>query len=201
MEWSTSCKFQLYDHNSATGAKLSFSRGKKIFRKFVDDTDDWDESEITADNTSSRARPFTRSSIKPRLLFPTEEQRQMRNASADYVDEEATTEVEEQDEVVDSEMTDVEASTDKEVLITPVKETAEPASPPASGRATRGSTRKVSAPEPVEYLPTNTTRMKKASPFDSWQRSKAGRETKRKGEDGVEGSGGSASKKVKRTTA
>ncbi len=186
------------------------SRGKKIFRKFEDDTqsnnngvddfnsDDWDESEITVAGTSPRLRPFTRSSIKPRLLFPPEEQHQARTAKAVLVDEEAITDIEEQ--VGDSEMTDVTADTEEDPLVTPTKNTFTPASPPATGRATRGGAKRAAAPEPLEYLPT----VKKASPFDSWKRGKAGvgavgmgKGKKREG-DVIDRSGGTVGKKVKR---
>ncbi|KAI9874622.1 MAG: hypothetical protein M1830_009545 [Pleopsidium flavum] len=149
-------------------------RGKKVFRKFEDDADEWDESEITAASTSPRLRPFTRSSIKPRLLFETEEQRQARTAKAVLVDEEAITDIEEQVEVGDSEMTDVAGDTDAESLVTPSKDTFTPASPPASGRVTRKSVKEAPAPEPVQYVRTGTKSVKKISPFDSWQRSKSG---------------------------
>lgn len=60
---------------------------------------------VSVDRSHIRARPFTRSSIKPRLLFPTEEQRREREQRAiaeeeddddDDVDEEAITEVDEE---------------------------------------------------------------------------------------------------------
>jgi len=117
--------------------------------------------------TSPRLRPFTRSSIKPRLLFPP-------TVESELVDEEAITDIEEQAQVGDSEMADLAADTEEEPLTTPVKHVFTPFSPPTSGRATRGSASKHVPPEPVEFLPAGTRKAKKTSPFDSWQRSKAG---------------------------
>lgn len=103
-------------------------------------------------------------------------------------DEEATTDIEDHGQVFDSEMTDdVAADTEEEPVVTPVKEQAFiPASPPASGRATRQTTAKSSAPPPpgepagLEYPGLDAARRgKKRSPFDSWQRSKPGAEAAR----------------------
>ncbi len=138
-----------------------------MFRKFAaDDADEWDEQDRIAPDTSPHFRHFTRSSIKPRLLFPPA-------AKADLVDEEAITDIEELEPVADSEMTDAIVDTEEEPLLTPVKNTFVPASPPASGRTTR-STKKIVPPEPVESMPTDSRNRKKVSPFSSWQRSKAG---------------------------
>lgn len=72
-----------------------------------------------------------------------------------------------------------------------------PASPPATGHVTRAISKKAAvdssplAPEPVEFAP----RGKKISPFDGWQRSKAGvgKSKKREGEV-MERSGGMGKK-------
>ena len=173
-----------------------------MFRKFEDDADEWDETEDALGSTSPRLRPFTRSSIKPRLLFPS-------TAKADLADEEAVTDIEGQGPAGDSEMTDMAADTEEEVLVTPTKNTFTPASPPASGYATRRSTNKPTAPapEPVEYLLVDTRATKKVSPFDNWQRGKAeagstgkGKGKKREG-DVMERNIGSISKRVKSDTA
>ena len=124
-------------------------------------------------------------------------------AEVELVDEEAVTDIEEQGQVGDSEMTDMAADTEEEPLTTPVKKVFTPFSPPTSGRATRGTATQCVPPEPVEYLPPHTKKAKKTSPFDSWQRSKAGvgagpvtKGKKREGED-IERSDGSVGKRVR----
>ena len=193
------------------------SRGKKIFRKFDDDredeetqvnlfdSDEWHDSEIDGES-SPPLRPFTRSSIKPRLLFPTEEQRRAREAQAEIADEEAITDIEEH-HLLDSEMTDLAGDTEEEVVVTPVKPTFIPASPPTSGRTTRAASRKAAldssplAPEPVELPSSVAQNVKKRSPFDMWRRTKvgaggAGRGKKREG-DVLERNGRAQAKKAK----
>lgn len=117
---------------------------------------------------------FTRSSIKPRLLFPTAQQQRER----DLADEEATTDIEQQAD--DSEMTDI--ATDEteieEPVVTPVKTTFTPASPPDTGHATRSATKKAgmgSSPLSGE-VDGGGVEVKKGrrSPFDGWARRKAG---------------------------
>ena len=109
--------------------KYRNSRGKKVYRKFPKDDDDMDED----------TRPLTRSSIKPRLLFPTPQQQREREAT-NISDEEATTEVEDGQDDQDAEVT------------TPVKQTVfSPATPPTTGHATRSSTK---ITEDVAPLPT-----------------------------------------------
>ncbi|KAI9792809.1 MAG: hypothetical protein M1816_001541 [Peltula sp. TS41687] len=80
-------------------------RGKKIFRKFDEEEDEEDNGSVEAGdilNGHARTRPFTRSSIAPRLLFPTEEQRREREQRAQRgddevdVDEEAITDIDEE---------------------------------------------------------------------------------------------------------
>ena len=101
-------------------------------------------------------RSLTRSSIKPRLLFPTPQQRREREA-ANVSDEEATTEVE-----------DIQDEPEIEVT-TPVKQTVfSPATPPTTGHATRSSTK---ITEDVKAIPFSKER--KISPFDGWARRKA----------------------------
>jgi hypothetical protein len=136
------------------------SRGKKVFRKF-------DEPSME-DNNNPGSPPRTRSSIKPRLLFPTKEQAQAREtrnqekiADEDHVigenevDEEAVTDIDEKRitksqeilETEDSEMTDVfdvETEIETEVETEPATPGRKPKvdsfnSPPASG--TRSVTR------------------------------------------------------------
>ena len=175
---------------------LVFSRGKKIYRRFPNDgiehndTNDFGDSE----RESSNIRPLTRSSIKPRLLFPTKQQIQERSVST-IDDEEAPTDIEDSK---DHEMTDPE---DEKQITTPVKASIfSPTTPPTTGHATRAATKKAALdppsnpPEPVEAIPYER-RGKKASPFDGWARTKAGK--KREGEAIEKAEGVTGNKKVR----
>ncbi|KAL8782507.1 MAG: hypothetical protein Q9213_005310 [Squamulea squamosa] len=150
-------------------------RGKKIYRRFTPDPEhpnqSSEETEVEG-STSPRLRPLTRSSVKPRLLFPTEKQRRER----ELAEEEALTEIE-----------DAEHKNKKPV--TPIKQSfAAPATPPTTGHATRSATKHAalnghdgSIPfglpeiESEGLVEDNGRRTrKKTSPFDKWQRAKAG---------------------------
>ncbi|KAI9884442.1 MAG: hypothetical protein M1823_003767 [Watsoniomyces obsoletus] len=92
-----------------TDGAVYIFRGRKFFRKFDQDDDDDDGDGGMMSGARGRqgvlhdapVGRLTRSSIKPRLLFPTEEQkreREQRDATAmdeDVIDEEATTEIDE----------------------------------------------------------------------------------------------------------
>ena len=117
---------------------------------------------------------FTRSSIKPRLLFPTDAQRQSRQSapSLNITDEEATTDIDETKEE-DTEMTE------EEPVTTPIKNTFAPATPPTTARKTRSSKKKaeiesdgmvVSSGDTLEF--SGGKRGGSSSPFDGWQRTK-----------------------------
>ncbi|KAI9724415.1 MAG: hypothetical protein M1812_000483 [Candelaria pacifica] len=181
-------------------------RGKKIFRKF-DDANDQEES--ANGSPSVPRRPFTRSSIKPRLLWPTEEQRKAREPKPVEVDEEALTDIEghtpdSAHEAADQTLDGPETKNKR--LVTPTKTIFTPASPPTTGRATRASTRKLAPdsslgePESEEPTARATKRVKPSSPFDGWQRTKpgaaAGKGRKREG-DVLERNGGTTSKRAK----
>ncbi|KAL8963765.1 MAG: hypothetical protein Q9193_000012 [Seirophora villosa] len=156
-------------------------RGKKIFRPFAPDSDhpnlSSEETEIEG-STSPRPRPFTRASVKPRLLFPTEKQRRER----EFAGEEALTDIE--DHKHDQQV--------QEKLVTPTKQSFNaPATPPTTGHATRSATKKAarnggSSPfGPSEATVKGITSAerrprKKTSPFDGWQRTKTGERKGRK---------------------
>lgn len=153
----------------------------------------------TATSTSPRLRPFTRSSIKPRLLFPTEAQRLAREAAApSLADEEAVTDIEEAP-TQDSEMTE------EEPLLTPVKPVFAPVSPPTTGRVTRASKKKETAQDINQFASgpvgmPNLFGVKKGgrlSPFDGWERTKPGFGKGKKREGGVLEKDGEGSKRVK----
>lgn len=167
------------------------SRGKKIFRPFTtSDAEEDQHSRDSIDYTEPAAqrtlrhqagaaaqRPLTRSSIKPRLLFPSEQDLIDREARADDVDEEAATDIE---------MDNLHAH---EAL--PIKSHASGAATPSTtARATRTAKFATSPAGPTSIpegdegvLGTNDSfdaqvqKVKKAkkSPFDSWARTKGGR--------------------------
>ncbi|KAI4166247.1 MAG: hypothetical protein LQ342_000133 [Letrouitia transgressa] len=164
------------------------SRGKKFFRKFPKEplepsTVSSSEESESRGPRSSRSRPLRRTSIKPRLLFPTQTQRH----DHEIAEEEALTDIEQlPDALNDAAMTTKEPRDDRVVnnLNTPVKGSFAPTSPPSTGHATRAATKRaeldrVASParssEPVDDLfDTRPQRKKTRSPFDTWQRTKPG---------------------------
>ena len=161
-----------------------------MYRKFPQDSDSECEDEPAEDPETSNLRPLTRSSIKPRLLFPTAKQQAERSA-ATIAAEEAPTDIEDH------------AMTHPEGIVTPVKKSFAPATPPTTGHATRSSTKKARdatlSPLDMESdgVAMPTEKKKKVSPFDSWARTKAGasgtgKGRKREGEamERNEGAGG-----------
>ncbi|KAI0905002.1 hypothetical protein F4823DRAFT_160317 [Ustulina deusta] len=151
-------------------------RGKKMFRKFAEDADADSSSQAEADEADDlgfngqtiRNRPMTRSSIKPRLLFPPEPKGK-KVATTTVEDEEAVTDIE---DVFDDDAQPAEI----EVPQTPVQdakgkvETPDaprfgPASPPSTARATRSTDKLRGGDTPMKA--------KGPSPFDGWRRSKS----------------------------
>ena len=158
------------------------SRGKKIYRKFEVDPDDHESDDMAVPTAqgSTGHRPLTRSSIKPRLLFPTTPQTETEHPDIGITDEEAITDIEDP-HAHDSDLTELAPDTEEEALVTPVKLSFTPTSPPSTGRATRASTRKAAldssptGPEPAEAKPRFVVKHgRTASPFDNWRRTKAG---------------------------
>ena len=154
---------------------LLFSRGKKIYRKFPNDSLEHNDTNNLEDTErdSSTIRPLTRSSIKPRLLFPPKQPIDEHTVHL-IGDDEAPTDIE---DLQDHDMTEPEE--EKEV-VTPIKASVfSPPTPPTTGHANRAATKKVAfdlasdPPEPTEAVPYER-RGKKASPFDGWARTKAG---------------------------
>lgn len=128
---------------------------------------------------SAAERPLTRSSIKPRLLFPNEEQIRERESDAaeDEVDEEALTDIE------------VPAPATQKIAATPRKSAlsrfAHLATPPSTKRTIRTLDfatdvvplqMVVEEPEamPASPVERKAGKAKNRSPFDDWPRSKAG---------------------------
>ena len=179
------------------------SRGKKIYRKFPNDGSEHNDNNNLEDSEreSTAIRPLTRSSIKPRLLFPTAQQIDER-AQTTVDDEEAPTDIEDPQ---DHEMTDPE---DEKQIITPVKASVfSPPTPPTTGHATRAATKKAALdspsdpPEPIEAI-LYERHGKKVSPFDGWVRTKpgtsgAGGKGKKRTSEALEKTEETGSKKVK----
>ncbi|KAK5131097.1 hypothetical protein LTR08_001315 [Meristemomyces frigidus] len=190
-------------------------RGKKIFRRFSAPEEERSSSaatelsEVPGQRTLRRQagaaaqRPLTRSAIKPRLLFPSEEQLLEREQGLDDIDEEATTDIE-----MPNALTPVKQKGKAHDLQTPTKPRFRLATPPPTGHATRSVTKKTSPAqatptyqdeaEPMsvgtdETYPTQSKRNTK-SPFDAWQRTKNGK--KRAGDEAE-----SANSKRTRSTA
>ena len=180
------------------------SRGKKIYRKFPIDESEHNGTNNLEDREHefSSTRPLTRSSIRPRLLFPTKQQIRERTVST-LDDEEAPTDIEDHG---DHKMTGTE---DEKQVTTPVKaSTFSAPSPPTTVPITGGAMKKAALdsppdpPEPVEAVLYHR-HVKKVGPFDGWARKKAGlsgvvsRGKKRQGETLEDIDGVAESKKVR----
>ncbi|KAL8793007.1 MAG: hypothetical protein Q9195_004411 [Heterodermia aff. obscurata] len=186
-------------------------RGRKIYKPFPR------ESPSSGENPITSTTHFTRSSVKPRLLFPTAQQQRERQLA----DEEAITDIEASH---DSDMTDVateETETEEQGgthVVTPVKTSFTPATPPTTVHATRAATKKGVEASPLDAVPVEVKKKGgKRSPFDGWARRKAGTsatatgkgrkrqgEALEKGDDDSDGGvpiNGSVNKKVKANTA
>ena len=168
-----SCKFGCYfGENSAN----SYSRGKKVYRKFEED--DYDKSpmgSLTQDalgglpavHDPDTPRHFTRSSVKPRLLFP--HASRPHGKTGDTTDEEAVTDIEYPPELQEAEPANKEVAT-------PAKKRYY-ATPPTTAKATRTTAKHaspLSSPIKEEDGADSPFTVKRArtSPFDKWQRLK-----------------------------
>ncbi|KAK3303324.1 uncharacterized protein B0T15DRAFT_271123 [Chaetomium strumarium] len=160
------------------GMLITF-RGKKQFRKFSELEESLDDGEGGLESAvEAPRRHFTRSSIKPRLLFPTA---MADEAKLENADEEAPTDIE--DHVLaglEAEKPETPVDLIEEAAGTPKAPRHAPASPPATARTTRFGSKKATESSPMKAKPA------KGSPFDSWRRTKAGAQStghKRSGED------------------
>lgn len=146
-----------------------------MFRKFNDeDSEEVSESDADLlryhpDIDVARTSALQRNSIKPRLLFPSQEQLRAKEARATKVEEEAATDVEECANA--SKKSPEEPTTPKKSTLA-----SNPDTPSTPGRSLRPR-----APKDLVVAPAatpsgqGTAGAKKISPFDSWQRVKAGR--------------------------
>lgn len=152
-------------------------RGKKIFRKFSENNDDGSSSlaendeatDLGLDNQTHRTRPMTRSSIKPRLLFPSKSKGKQVAETTTVDEEEAVTDIE--DNVLhgaqdpEPEVPETPARTAKGKVGTPDAPRFAPASPPSTTRTTRSADKLRGG--------DTATKAKGPSPFDGWRRSKS----------------------------
>jgi hypothetical protein len=174
-----------------------------MFRPFQENTDD--DSEHAASPGSSFAqrslrrqagsaanRPLTRSSIKPRLLFPSDDQIRERDDpnTGDEVDEEALTDI----EVPTQKVAEKVAATPKKSMKSPSSRYSHLATPPSTRRPKRTADIAFNAAgldsvaeEAEEEVPASPVARKAAkaknrSPFDDWPRSKGSSSSSKKRE-------------------
>ncbi|GBF60725.1 hypothetical protein TMEN_3180 [Trichophyton mentagrophytes] len=194
-------------------------RGKKVFRKFKPDVeeeeDDDDDlgllasrSELTSESIP-RIRPLTRSSIKPRVLFPearaapvTREKEEPSTPSTIVEAEEEQGEepdeepVEGPTETADQPATAHAENESPENPITPegqIIQTDTPSSPLASGRSLRSHGPK--AGSGPEHCDPDTPTAKRISPFDRWRRGKSHSTPTKTKKRGIDGNSNQTSKK------
>lgn len=173
-------------------------RGKKVFRKFKDTDADESGSVAHEDLDVEIAerhldRPLTRSSIKPRLLFPTPQQtkaREMRSQGTED-EEEAVTDIEEQGPLTPMDQ--------DEIVATPKGPIFAPASPPTTGRVTRSkdvlmNSSPAGPTSDDEIAPSLARRGGKVSPFDGWTQTKNMVGGKKRGGEPLTKSRGSSKK-------
>ncbi|EFQ98185.1 hypothetical protein MGYG_01221 [Nannizzia gypsea CBS 118893] len=192
-------------------------RGKKVFRKFKpeveeEEGDDDDlgllasRSELTTESIP-RIRPLTRSSIKPRVLFPEatatpavrEEKKEPSTPSTIFEEEEEQTEepAEESAETVDQPAIG-HAEVESDNPITPqgqITQLDTPSSPLASGRSLRSHALKTGSEPEAEHRDPETPTAKRFSPFDRWRRGKSHSTPTKTKKRGIDGNSNPASKK------
>ena len=152
-------------------------RGKKIFRKFADrDDEDEDLPDDAGEGASGvrGRRNMTRSSIKPRLLFPPAPKAKKPLGSDVEDEEEAETDIEDhvrsKDQQDEQPITPAENIKDK-APATPSAPRFAPFSPPTTtSRTTRSAQKQV---DQLSAKPQPSIRKTRRSPFDSWQRVKS----------------------------
>ncbi|KAG9699391.1 hypothetical protein KCU95_g1716, partial [Aureobasidium melanogenum] len=189
---STSIDVDMEDaHADDDEGILYVFRGKKIFRRFEKSTDEPANSDASTSSTNSlkrqagvvASRPLTRSSYKPRLLWPTA------NSDGD-ADEEALTDIDE-DNVPSAESASFESAL--QPTKTPSKKAVgNPATPPSSHRQSRSAAQQIAIfADPHNELnralasPSVTPQPQKVSAgplFSNWPRSKNADEKAVRGE-------------------
>ncbi|GES58376.1 hypothetical protein ATEIFO6365_0004052700 [Aspergillus terreus] len=161
-------------------------RGKKMFRRFTDtvesDAEDEDDDlgllaarpDLLDSSVLTNARPLTRSSIKPRVLFPSTNERTPEPQVNDPDEEEAATDIEDHvlpDDVAEESEDRVPDVEMQQRPVTPPQNSAieTPASPGATTRSLRPRTKR----DVSEHTPTaSEAKRKRISPFAGWLRKK-----------------------------
>ncbi|PGH10458.1 hypothetical protein GX51_00217 [Blastomyces parvus] len=161
-------------------------RGKKIFRKFNSDTEEDDETDLglLASQTDllegasgSRVRPLTRSSIKPRLLFPNASH-QVKSRGSRFrgtdrtIDPEVAREVDEP--IQGKSSPDAPHTRCEDIPATPPPGSAisAPTTPLTGGRSLRSHYKETQDGLESPSKPPNGTAVR-MSPFDRWTRTKS----------------------------
>ncbi len=164
---------------------ISLSRGRKTFRKFKPETEDDDPTDLGLlasrpdlfdGSTIPRVRPLTRSSIKPRLLFPNAAQLAARESTADALSKRDT--INKQDaipEEVAAEPSNAGAINLEYPPVTPPSRTivSTPSSPRVTGRSLRSQIKKIESESEVTPSGPDAKAEKRISPFDGWLRTKS----------------------------
>ncbi|EAW09604.1 uncharacterized protein ACLA_038140 [Aspergillus clavatus NRRL 1] len=191
-------------------------RGKKMFRKFTDDVESDGEDEndlgllaarpdLLDSSITTNVRPLTRSSIKPRVLFPSANDRAPTEHHMSDVDEEAATDID--DNMLHKDLADdTDHATDTEMPQRPVtpppkSEVATPPSPGATIRSLRSRSKREGT-EQCETAAVSDSNTKRVSPFAGWLRKKqtpavAGSKAKKRDADTAASPGGPATKKTR----
>jgi hypothetical protein len=181
------------------------SRGKKVFRPFQStepgedgegeedaaSTSDADQRRLRHQAGPAAQRPLTRSTIKPRLLFPSAEQRAERERGVDDIDEEAITDIE---------MDNTNPTTTNTIANGNGSLASPPPTQHKKGRTVKavveftpgvleddGEPMSLGTDESLSSTSGSGKKGKGKSPFDAWQRTKGGR--KRAGDASEEGGG------------
>ncbi|KAL3466623.1 hypothetical protein BJX64DRAFT_284187 [Aspergillus heterothallicus] len=192
-------------------------RGKKMFRKFSDEVgSDVEDNEDDLGLLASRpdlidssllenTRPLTRSSIKPRVLFASTNDRAPNESNMDDADEEAATDIE--DHVLDDAhvIGDVDHAanirTQHRPVTPPPPSAGIPPSPGGSARSLRSRVKREGLDR--GQTPTESeAKKKRISPFDGWLRKKQtppaiGSKAKKRDAETAGSPGGPASKRTR----
>ncbi|CBF76392.1 hypothetical protein AN4960.2 [Aspergillus nidulans FGSC A4] len=159
-------------------------RGKKMFRKFSDDVfgsddeDDDDDLGLLASRPDlldsgilENARPLTRSSIKPRVLFPSAREHV---AGENNEEEEAATDIEDQflDHTEAADDLDLIANVHPEQRLDTPPPKSDVSTPPSPGVSVRSLRSRSKRELGARQTPTASDPTKKPSPFDGWLRKK-----------------------------
>lgn len=194
------------------------SRGKRFFRKFDDaaenEADEDDDLGLLASrpdlvdsSVTPNTRPLTRSSVKPRVLFPGANDRSKEDAM-DETDEEAATDIEDNGVSKDG-ADETDHAPDSDTQQDPATPSARsnvptPAGPGATLRTLRSRTKRDVAE--CDVTPTaSAAKRKQMSPFAGWQRKKqsppSGATTPRKRDAGAGSPGEPVAKKTRSSRA